>query len=220
MIKRLIFDVDGILIRGVNFAHSIEETLKKFNLNSEENIQAFIKGIGTYEQIYNNYNIADYTKHIGMMLKTKLPKDFVPTFFEALKTCIPTDNSEIHKTIRNLSKKYELVLLTNYFAESQMNRLNNMGIGKYFTECYGEHLIKPNTEAYINACGKNKPYECIMIGDDKNLDIKGAKKAGLNTIFVNTKKIDLNSRLGVAVNRVEDITDTTISLANEYEYVR
>ena len=220
MIKRLIFDVDGTLIKGVNFAHSIEETLKKFNLNSEEHIQAFIKGIGTYEQIYNNYNIADYTKHIGMMLKTKLPKDFVPTFFETLKTCIPTDNSEIHKTIRNFSKKYELVLLTNYFAESQLNRLNNMGIGKYFTECYGERLIKPNTEAYINACGKNKPYECIMIGDDKNLDIKGAKKAGLNTIFVNTKKIDLNSRLGVAVNRVEDITDTTISLANEYEYVR
>lgn len=220
MIKRLIFDVDGTLIRGVNFAHSIEETLKKFNLNSEENIQAFIKGIGTYEQIYNNYNIADYTKHIGMMLKTKLPKDFVPTFFETLKTCIPTDNSEIHKTIRNFSKKYELVLLTNYFAESQLNRLNNMGIGKYFTECYGEHLIKPNTEAYINACGKNKPYECIMIGDDKNLDIEGAKKAGLNTIFVNTKKIDLNSRLGIAVNRVEDITDTTISLANEYDYVK
>ena len=220
MIKRLIFDVDGTLIRGVNFSHHIEETLEKFNINSEENVQRFIKGIGTYEQIYNNYNVDDYTKHMSMMLKTKLPQNFVPTFFESLKTCIPADNCEIQQTIQNLSKKYELVLLTNYFAESQMNRLNNMGIGKYFKECYGEKLIKPNVHAYLNACGNNKPHECIMIGDDKNLDIIGAKKAGLNTIFVNTKKIDLNSRLGVAVNRVEDITYKTISMADEYEYIK
>ncbi len=220
MIKRLIFDVDGTLIRGVNFAHHIEETLEKFNINSEENVQGFIKGIGTYEQIYNNYNVADYAKHMGMMLKTNLPQNFVPTFFESLKNCIPADNSEIQQTIQNLSKKYELVLLTNYFAESQMNRLNNMGIGKYFKECYGEKLIKPNMGAYLNACGNNKPHECIMIGDDKNLDIMGAKKAGLNTIFVNTKKVDLSSRLGVSVNRVEDITDKTVSMADEYEYVR
>ena len=220
MIKRLIFDVDGTLIKGVDFTNSIQNTLKKFNMNSEENIQAFIKGVVTYEQIYDNYNVDDYTKHIGMMLKRKLPEDFVSTFFEELKTCIPTDNSKICEIIQDLSLKYELVLLTNYFAESQLNRLNNMGIGKYFTECYGEQLIKPNKQAYINACGKNKPSECIMIGDNTELDIKGAKNAGLNTIFVNTQKQAISSRLGVAVNRVEDITDKTISMADEYEYVR
>lgn len=220
MIKRLIFDVDGTLIRGVNFSHSIEETLEKFNINSEENIQSFIKGIATYEQIHNNYNVNDYTKHMGNMLKTQLPQSFVPTFFESLKTCIPADNSAIQQTIHSLFKKYELVLLTNYFAESQMNRLNNMGIGRYFKECYGEELIKPNTQAYLNACGKYKPYECIMIGDDQNLDILKAKQVGLNTIFVNTKGIDLNAKLGVAVNCVEDITEKTISKADEYNLER
>ena len=220
MIKRLIFDVDGTLIRGVNFSNSIQDTLEKFNLNSEENAQSFIRGIGTYEQIYNNYNVSDYTKHMSMMLKTKLPQNFVPTLFESLKTCVPADNSAIQQTIHNLSKKYELVLLTNYFTESQMNRLNNMGIGKYFKECYGEKLIKPNMNAYLNACGEHKPHECIMIGDDKELDILRAKQAGLNTIFVNTQKKNVSSRLGVVVSHAKDITDKTISMADEYEYVR
>lgn len=39
---------------------------------------------------------------------------------------------------------YELVLLSNYFEESQRNRLTAMRINDYFSEYYGEKIIKPN----------------------------------------------------------------------------
>ena len=206
MVKRLIFDVDGTLIVGVDFIESVKRTLKRFNIYSEENLENFLKAIKTYETKYNSYNKKDYLNHFGDNLGIKLTDNFLDIFFEELKDCIPSKNEKLINTIKELSEKYEMVLLTNYFGKSQLNRLNNMQIGQYFTEYYGEELIKPNKEIYIKACGKHYPSECVMIGDDLVLDIKGAKEQGLNAIFVNSKNIDIESKDIIKVDKVEEIT--------------
>lgn len=214
MIKRIIFDVDNTLITNVDFSKSIEKTLKEIDLYSEENIKKFINGIKTYENIYDNYNENDYVKHMENEIGNKLPNNFLNIFFENLKSAIPDKNLNLIDTITELAKKYELVLLTNYFSISQLNRLNNMGIGYFFSECYGEKLIKPNSNAYIEACGKNKPDECVMVGDDLFLDIECASKNGLHTIFVNTKNIneEINT---LTVNKVEEIEEKLIQKLND-----
>ena len=219
MIKRLIFDVDGTLITGVNFIDSVKKTLDKLRIYSEDNVKLFIKGIKTYEQLYNNYNIKSYTKHFEQVLSNKLPENFVFIFWEELKNAIPPKNDKLISTISELSQKYELVLLTNYFAISQLNRLNNMGIGKFFKECYGEHCIKPNKKVYLDACGGNKVEECIMIGDDLYLDIKRAGEERLSTIFVNTKSVETNSSMGIVVDSVEDISEELILEIEQKEII-
>lgn len=219
MIKRLIFDVDGTLITGVNFIDSVKKTLDKLRMYSEDNVKLFIKGIKTYEQLYNNYNIKSYTKHFEQVLSNKLPENFVFIFWEELKNAIPPRSDKLISTISELSQKYELVLLTNYFAISQLNRLNNMGIGKFFKECYGEHCIKPNKKVYLDACGGNKVEECIMIGDDLYLDIKRAGEERLSTIFVNTKSVETNSSMGIVVDSVEDISEELILEIEQKEII-
>ena len=52
MIKRLIFDVDGTLITGVNFIDSIRRTLNKLGIYSEDHVKLFLEGIKTYEQLF------------------------------------------------------------------------------------------------------------------------------------------------------------------------
>lgn len=220
MIKRLIFDVDGTLITGVNFNSSIKKTLNKLGILSKNNVKLFLEGIKTYEQLYDNYNIKSYTKHFENILSTKLPENFVFCFWEELKNAIPPKNNGLIKTISKLSQKYELVLLTNYFAISQLNRLNNMGIGSFFDECYGELCIKPNKKAYIDACGNNKIHECIMIGDDLYLDIKRARELGLSTIFINSKGIETDSSMGIALNSVEDISEDLIYAIEQKDFKR
>ena len=219
MIKRLIFFVDGTLITGVNFIDSVKKTLDKLRIYSEDNVKLFIKGIKTYEQLYNNYNIKSYTKHFEQVLSNKLPENFVFIFWEELKNAIPPRSDKLISTISELSQKYELVLLTNYFAISQLNRLNNMGIGKFFKECYGEHCIKPNKKVYLDACGGNKVEECIMIGDDLYLDIKRAGEERLSTIFVNTKSVETNSSMGIVVDSVEDISEELILEIEQKEII-
>jgi len=217
MIKRLIFDVDGTLIRDVNFVSSVEQTLKRLGVYSDEAVKLFLQGIKTYEQIYDNYNVKDYTKHMGEAIHREMPQEFVSTFFEELKMCIPPRNQLLIDTVQRLSQRYELALLTNYFAESQLNRLNNMGIGQYFQGCYGEQKIKPYKDAYIAACGDKKPSECVMIGDDIYLDITRAREEGLNTIWVNSKGITVDTNVGITVKSVEEISKRLIDRIEEYE---
>ena len=163
MIKRLIFDVDGTLITGVNFREYVKKALEKIDIYTEENVDKFLKAMKTYETKFNNYNQNDYLNHIGKGINQKLPDDFLKIFFEELKVAIPPLNEELIQEIKELSEKYELAILTNYFSESQLNRLNNMEIGKFFTEIHGEKLIKPNINAYLNACGKNeKIHKCVV----------------------------------------------------------
>ena len=219
MIKRLIFDVDGTLITGVDFIDSIRETLDKLGIYSEDSVKLFLEGIKTYEQLYNSYNIKSYTKHFEHVLNNKLPDNFAFIFWEELKNAIPPRNDKLIGKISELSQKYELVLLTNYFAISQLNRLNNMGIGKFFKECYGEHCIKPNKKVYLDACGGNKVEECIMIGDDLYLDIKRAGEERLSTIFVNTKSVETNSSMGIVVDSVEDISEELILEIEQKEII-
>lgn len=206
MIKRLIFDVDGTLITGVNFIKPIETTLKRLNLYNESNVRSFLEAISTYEKSYNNYNKKDYIQYFENNLGTKLDDRFINIFFEELKNCVPQNTKKLKETIEVLAKKYELVLLTNYFKESQLNRLNTMGIGHLFLECFGEQLIKPNNEIYLKACGSYQPSECVMIGDDLYLDIEKAKEIGLNTIFVNSKNQKVDNLDLCIINNVEDMS--------------
>lgn len=206
MIKRLIFDVDGTLITGVDFNSSIESTLKKFEHYSEKNMKKFMEAISSYEKIFNNYNKTDYLNHFSKYLGVELDYEFLKVFFNELKSCVPLECLELKASIVELSKEYELVLLTNYFKESQLNRLYTMGINDLFSECYGEELIKPNDEIYIKACGNHNPNECVMIGDDPYLDVEKAQNLGINTIFVNTKNLKVDTLNTLVVNSVEEIT--------------
>ncbi len=187
MIKRLIFDIDGTLIKNVRFQDSITQTLKETRIYSDKNLEIFLNSIKDYEKHYDNYNSTDYLNFLGNQLGINLESNFLEIFFKHLKTAIPNNFDgiqEIQETLQYLSKKYELVLLSNYFEKSQRNRLEAMGINKYFKKYYGENKIKPYDESYWQAKGIFQPSECIIIGDDLELDIKKPSKLGFRTILV------------------------------------
>ena len=64
-----------------------------------------------------------------------------------------------------------------------------MGIDKYFSRQIYTDILKnkPNKETFLEAI---KPYnadECIMIGDSKEKDIKGAESIGMKAILIDDK---------------------------------
>lgn len=209
MIKRLIIDVDGTLITKISFNKAFELTLKRLKIYSDINLLQFEKAILSYEKVYNNYNKKDYLKHLTKYLNIKLDNTFFDIFFDELKKCVPKENHKLKKSISELFKYYELVLLTNYFKQSQLNRLESIGIKDFFLDCFGEELIKPNPEIYIKACGNHKPCECVMIGDDINLDIKPALNLGINAILVNSKDLK-NLNINYVVSNFDEISTNYI----------
>lgn len=184
MIKRIIFDIDGTLITGVDFSSYVANTLKKYGIEDIEKTKQFLLNIKEYEKTYNSYDRNLYLKFFCDKLGCELDNHFLEIFFQELRKAIP-ENAEKIKSMLAAMNEYELVLLSNYFEESQRNRLTAMGINDYFSEYYGESIIKPNELAYRQAQEIYQPSECVIVGDDKRLDIDVPKSLGFKTIYVN-----------------------------------
>lgn len=51
MIKRIIFDIDGTLITGVDFSSYVANTLKKYGIEDIEKTKQFLSYINYYKRI-------------------------------------------------------------------------------------------------------------------------------------------------------------------------
>ena len=186
MVKKLIFDLDNTLIIWKDkYVNALKETLKKYNNNEDPNYVNNL--IDSYEDYFDKYDKENMLKHINNNIKEKLSIDFMNDFLEAIGYMSEPDEDVID-TLEYLSKKYELVVLTNWFTVPQTNRLKTAKIDKYFKEIYGgEDYIKPFKEAFLQAAENTKLEECIMIGDNYKIDVMGAYDAGIEPIFMNPK---------------------------------
>lgn len=98
-----------------------------------------------------------------------------------------------------IEKNYVLHLITNGFEKTQHSKLKYSGIDHYFVEVItseGSNSLKPHKEIFDFALERAKadPSHSIMLGDDPEVDIKGAFNAGIDQVFVNHtgKKIDFS----------------------------
>jgi putative hydrolase of the HAD superfamily len=89
-----------------------------------------------------------------------------------------------------LKTKYQLHILTNGFAEIQSLKMQHSGLDKYFTHVIASEKAgekKPHPQAFRYALDQigARAEECIMIGDNPETDIDGARKIGMDTIYFN-----------------------------------
>jgi putative hydrolase of the HAD superfamily len=87
-------------------------------------------------------------------------------------------------------KKYRLHLITNGFEKTQHLKLENAALTKFFTEVItseGSNSLKPHPEIFEYAFLKTgaEKKESIMIGDTPEVDILGARNAGIDQVYVN-----------------------------------
>jgi putative hydrolase of the HAD superfamily len=88
------------------------------------------------------------------------------------------------------AKNYALHIITNGFEKTQHHKLRTSGIDGFFREVItseGSNSLKPHPEIFNYAFEKTgaEKKESIMIGDSPDVDILGARKAGIDQIYVN-----------------------------------
>lgn len=88
------------------------------------------------------------------------------------------------------SKGYKLIILSNGFKEMQGIKLENAGMTNYFDAVVlSDHLgkNKPHPDIFKHALSisKSANNETIMIGDNINTDILGAKNSFIDQIWFN-----------------------------------
>ena len=191
MIKRIIFDQDNTLMKWYDeYDKTYEQTLKELGVKySKEELDKLIDAVNNYEKYYDIFDKKCMADLINEKCIIKVPINFVDVWMKYLCDCVSEEDKNIIPTLDYLSKKYELVVLSNWFGYSQIERLKKVGMDKYFTDMIFTDKVKnePNKEAFIKACGPYKPEECLMIGDSMNTDINGAINTGLKAILIDPK---------------------------------
>lgn len=147
-------------------------------------------------------------RHFGLNdteLAAKISHDYIT--ISPTKTKLFQDALEV---IEELSKDYSLHILTNGFNEVQFVKIENSGLKPYFRKIITSEMIgiqKPNVEIFNFALNEaNALLEgSIMIGDDQETDIMGAKKAGMDQVFVNFHHEDLKTKATYHIHQLKDL---------------
>jgi putative hydrolase of the HAD superfamily len=92
-----------------------------------------------------------------------------------------------------LKPKYGLHIITNGFKDIQAIKMSGSNLTSYFeeiitSECCG--YKKPDKRIFEHALerAKVRSEECLMIGDNLECDIEGAREAGIDQVFFNPEK--------------------------------
>ena len=211
--KHLFFDLDHTLWDfETNSRHTLDELYDSMQLKSKgiDDFDAFHRRYLVHnDQMWDRYRkgfikvdelrwkrfwltLLDYK--IG---DEKLAREMAVHFLDLLPTRTALFPSTTDVLDYLVQKKYDLHLITNGFEKIQHSKLKYSGIDKYFIEVItseGSNSLKPHKDIFDFAIRKAKAdaRHSIMIGDDPEVDIKGAMNAGIDQVFVNhtEKEID------------------------------
>lgn len=115
----------------------------------------------------------------------KLQEDFI-------REC-PTRGNLIpgaKEIVPKLAQRYSLFIITNGFDEIQHTKMKFSGLEEYFEEIITSESAKaqkPDPKIFTHSIrlAKADPNSCMMIGDNFNSDILGAKNSGIDQVYFN-----------------------------------
>jgi putative hydrolase of the HAD superfamily len=204
--KHLFFDLDHTLW---DFDANAKATLAQLHID----LNLVSKGVHDFEVFHKNYLQHNeklwaryrngYIKQEELRLKRMwltlldfkiadeaLAKQLSELFLQLL----PGRNTLFPHTIEVLQylmgKGYRLHIITNGFESTQHSKLKNSGLDVFFQRVItseGSNSLKPKKEIFEFAMEKAKATagESIMIGDSIEVDITGAKNAGMDQVHAN-----------------------------------
>jgi putative hydrolase of the HAD superfamily len=187
MIKAIIFDLGGVLIKNPDLALT-KYCSKKLKVNFKK----FEKILKKYKPIFQKGKISEklFLKKISKDLKIATPSFLL--WSEAVKSTF-SEKKEVWRFLKTLKKKYKIALLTN--AEPPVEKFLNKEKKSLFDKIifsFKEKKLKPEKEIYKIALKKLKvkPEEVVIIDDRKDF-LEGAKRAGIKNaiLFKNLKNL-------------------------------
>lgn len=189
MIKLLIFDLDDTLYNEKEYVASgfravAEFVFLKKELNKDEVFNFLMDSFKSngrgrnFNELIEKFNLSDMTPE----LLVGVYREHVPevALYPGVK-----------ELLNNLKNNYVLVLLTNGWVDVQKMKIKALEAENYFDKIFfaqedGLEFRKPNPKYFLKILSHYRiaPNEALMIGDDHESDIRGAKEVDINTFLV------------------------------------
>jgi HAD superfamily hydrolase (TIGR01549 family) len=207
-IEKIVFDLDNtLIIWGKDYTSALRKTMKEFNI-----VYDYMK----IDQVIEKQNyIREYMdknlllNDINTACQLNLDITFIDRFLENQMELAIDNDYDLIETINYLSNKYELVLLTNWYTDTQIGRLKKAGIDKHFKNFFGGDIVnvKPHTSGFIKAAGNTDYNRCVMIGDSFYFDIEPAINLGMKVIQIDYKNVINDEKEYPVIKNIKELMD-------------
>ena len=190
-IKNIIFDFGGVLL-NIDYNLTIAG-FKKLGLNHFEKYYSQAEQNDLFDKHETgNINPQEFREELKKQIINNCTDEEIDYAWNAMLLDLPKERLELLNSIRT---KYRIFLLSNTnkihhaaFSSSLKIKFNKDIFSDLFEKAYFSHEVKmrkPNAEIFEFVLNENnlKPEETLFI-DDSIQHIEGAKKLGLQTIFL------------------------------------
>ena len=204
----LFFDLDHTLWDAdANAALALGDLYQQFNLHAlgvtslSEFIQTYHVINASFWEQYATGTISKQALRYQRFLKTLQHfnlKDYSLSYeLSRLYTKIapekPLLQPKAYELLTYLKPKYTLYIITNGFEDAQFIKLKSSQIAHFFTHVITPELAgskKPNKAIfdYSLQLAKANCKEALMIGDNLQIDILGARAANIDQVYLNLHK--------------------------------
>jgi len=224
--KYLFFDLDRTLY---DFETNSTETLREIfeNYRLEKHFESFDEFHAIYRKhndfLWNQYRSHTITKQDISWQRFQMTLEEKSIFNEEMAKNMGNDYIQhspdksrlfpcTHEVLEYLKQKYKLFLITNGFKEVQYRKIENCQLRPYFEQVFTSEEIgynKPEKEYFEIVLQKTgaSVADSVVIGDDLEVDIKGANTIGLDTVWFNTVNKTANRPVTYEINHLCKLKD-------------
>lgn len=201
-LKAVLFDVDDTLFDRNRAQREIlhlivQESIDIFTGIDEETIfDAFLESDRLATQEFNGGGPADVVRNgrsrrfLKILGLSEDIADKITTMYIKSYSTVGAQVRGAKFVIENLVGKFQLGVISNGFPDVQYQKLKTLGVKQLFN-CIvlsGEvGLLKPDPRIFwkANTSLAREPEECLFVGDSYNVDVVGAKRAGMRACWFN-----------------------------------
>lgn len=170
-----------------DYFESFEQYIDIFGRKNEELWLKYGAGDITKEEL--NHGRFIYPLTVAGVSDTSIANDYMNNALEMMPTMTGLVEGALD-LLEYLAPKYNLYILSNGFRELQSRKMKSAGVEGFFKKVILSEDIKvhkPNREIFHFALSATQSSfsDSIMIGDNIETDIRGARDAGLDQIYFN-----------------------------------
>lgn len=201
----VLFDIDGTLLDFEKAERvGMKETLTNFGLRNDDEVLDSYNEINTCH--WKKFEIGDISldslllkRHEALFERYGFEQDatkFNDYYESRLKNCGYLVEHALDVLDYVKSKSCKMAIVTNGIYETQTNRIILSNLNEYFQHIYISEKIgysKPQKEIFEHIFkdigGDIKKENTLIVGDSLTSDIKGGNNFGIDTCWLNTKKL-------------------------------
>lgn len=202
----MLFDIDGTLLDFEKAERvGMKETLTRFGLRNDDEVLDSYNEINIYHwEIFERGELPLekllVKRHEALFERYGFKQDaakFNDYYESRLKNCGYLVEHALDVLDYVKSKSCKMAIVTNGIYETQTNRITLSCLNKYFQHVYISEKIgyrKPQKEIFEHIFkdigGDIKKENALIVGDSLTSDIKGGNNFGIDTCWVNPKKLE------------------------------